>query len=149
MVDADTTEVDETSRGLPPNAQIRWQVGLLAAIVFSLLSLYPQVHLWVTHSNSWQQAIAYNQGLGDEVAYAAYVNALIEGKPRRNDPYTGRDDSSYTRLPESLFSIQFVPAYTIALPARALGISATTAFILLTPIIAFGPVCWSFGCFLF
>jgi hypothetical protein len=138
MVNADTTEVDETSQGLVPNAQVRWHLGLLAAIVFSLLSFYPQVHLWVTQSNSWQHAIAYNQGLGDEVAYAAYVNALIEGKPRRNDPYTGRDDSSDTRLPESLFSIQFVPAYTIALPARALGISATTAFILLTPIIAFG-----------
>jgi hypothetical protein len=138
MVDPDTTKVDELSRALHPKAQVRWQLGLLAAIVFSLLSLYPQIHLWVTHSNSWQQAIAYNQGLGDEVAYAAYVNALIDGRPRRNDPYTGRGDSSDTRLPESLFSIQFVPAYAIALPARALGISATTAFILLTPVVAFG-----------
>jgi hypothetical protein len=138
MVNADTTEVHETSRGLPPKAQIRWQFGLAAATVFSLLSLYPQVHLWITQSYSWQHAIAYNQGLGDEVAYAAYVNALIEGKPRRNDPYTGRGDSSDTQLPESLFSIQFVPAYSIALPARALGISATTAFILLTPVVALG-----------
>src|ERR1043165_5101525 len=135
MVNADTTEVHETSRGLPPKAQIRWQFGLAAATVFSLLSLYPQVHLWITQSYSWQHAIAYNQGLGDEVAYAAYVNALIEGKPRRNDPYTGRGDSSDTRLPESLFSIHFVAAYAEGLTARALGISATTAFNLLTPVI--------------
>ena len=33
--------------------------------------------------------------------------------------------------PESLFSIQFVPAYLIAVPARLLGISSSTAFIAL------------------
>lgn len=102
-----------------------------------LLSLYPQVRLWLTHGEHWNDAIAYNQGLGDEVAYAAYVNALIEGRPRRNDPYTGRDDRQNAPQPESLFSIQFIPAYAVALPARALGMSATTAFIVLTPLMAF------------
>jgi hypothetical protein len=77
--------------------------------------------------------LAYNHGLGDEVAYAAYVNSLIAGRPRLNDPYTGRDGSQ----PESLFSIQFVPAYTIALTARAFGLSSTEAFMLLTPVAAF------------
>jgi len=137
MVKSETTEVIEATTGPQPNEEVRWRWGLLAAIVFSLLSIYPQIHLWITRSESWHQTIAYNQGLGDEVAYAAYVNALIEGKPRRHDPYTGRGDSSDTRLPESLFSIQFVPAYAIALPARALGLSATTAFILVTPVVAF------------
>ena len=122
----------ERSRGM----FVQWRLGLFAAIVFSLLSLYPQVHLWVTRNDSWQHTIAYNQGLGDEVAYAAYVNALIEGRPRRNDPYTGRADSSDSPLPESLFSIQFIPAYAIALPARALGASATTAFMFVTPVVA-------------
>ncbi|HKR02284.1 MAG TPA: hypothetical protein VJT09_16520, partial [Pyrinomonadaceae bacterium] len=37
-----------------------------------------------------------------------------------------------------LFSIQFVPAYMIALPARLFHFSASTSFILLTVIIAFG-----------
>jgi hypothetical protein len=119
------------------NARIEWRWGLLAACVLTLLSLYPQVHLWLSRGEYWQHAVAYNQGLGDEVAYAAYVNALIDGRPRRNDPYTGRDDRRYAPLPESLFSIQFVPAYAIALPARALGISATTAFMFLTPLVAF------------
>jgi hypothetical protein len=119
------------------NTRIEWRWGLLAASVLVLLSLYPQFHLWLNRGESWQHAVAYNQGLGDEVAYAAYVNALIDGRPRRNDPYTGRDHRPHTPLPESLFSIQFVPAYAIALPARALGISATTAFMFLTPLVAF------------
>jgi len=117
-------------------SRIAWRWGLLAATVVTLLSLCPQFHLWVTGHESWRNAVAYNQGLGDEVAYAAYVNALIDGRPRRNDPYTGRDDKPNTPLPESLFSIQFVPAYALALPARALGISATTAFMILTPLVA-------------
>ena len=120
-----------------PNTQIEWRWGLLAASVLMLLSLYPQFHLWLNRGESWQHAVAFNQGLGDEVAYAAYINALIDGRPRRNDPYTGRDDRPHRPLPESLFSIQFVPAYAIALPARALGISATTAFMFLTPLVAF------------
>jgi hypothetical protein len=56
---------------------------------------------------------------------------LIEGRPRRNDPYTGHDDSPGQPQPESLFSIQFVPAYMIALPARALGLRTSPAFIAL------------------
>jgi len=119
------------------NTRIEWRWGLLAASVLTLLSLYPQFHLWSNRGESWEHAVAYNQGLGDEVAYAAYVNALIDGRPRRNDPYTRRDDRAHAPLPESLFSIQFVPAYAIALPARALGMSATTAFMFLTPLVAF------------
>ena len=117
--------------------KIRWSWGVVAACAMMLLSLYPQLRLWLTHGEHWKDAVAYNQGLGDEVAYAAYINALIEGRPRRNDPYTGRDDRPSAPQAESLFSIQFVPAYAIALPARALGISATTAFIVLTPLMAF------------
>ena len=120
-----------------PLRRIKWRWGILAAGVFTLLSVYPQIYMWMSRGGNWQHAIAYNEGLGDEVAYAAYINALIEGRPRRNDPYTGRDDRPDAPLPESLFSIQFVPAYALALPARALGISATTAFIFLTPLVAF------------
>lgn len=103
----------------------------------ALLSLYPQFQLWFSQGENWKDAVAYNQGLGDEVAYAAYVNALIEGRPRRNDPYTGLVQQPDSPQPESLFSIQFVPAYAVALPARVLGISATTAFVFLTPLMAF------------
>jgi hypothetical protein len=115
----------------------RAKFGILAAFAISLLSFYPQLQFW-TARGEISEAVAYNQGLGDEVAYASYLNALIEGKPRRGDPYTGRYDSAERRQPESLFSIQFLPAYAIAVPARFLGISASKVFIILTPIVAFG-----------
>ncbi len=117
------------------NKTIRWRWGLIAAFAMMLLSLFPQLHLWWERGSQWNgsQAFFYT----DESAYAAYVNALIDGRPRRNDPYSGRDDTPESPLPESLFSIQFVPAYLVALPARALGLSTATAFILITPLVAF------------
>jgi hypothetical protein len=136
----DSVEADNAGQVLEVSTAgetIKWRWGILAACVLTLLSVYPQFYLWLNRGGHWQHAIAYNAGLGDEVAYAAYVNALIDGRPRRNDPYTGRDDRPDAPLPESLFSIQFVPAYALALPARVLGISATTAFIFLTPLVAF------------
>lgn len=129
-------KIEHTNGSVSGEANIRWRLGILAAFAMTLLSLYPQVQLWLSHGQHWKNAIAYNQGLGDEVAYAAYVNALIEGRPRRNDPYTGRVDQLNAPQPESLFSIQFIPAYAIALPARALGLSATAAFIILAPLMA-------------
>jgi len=59
------------------------------------------------------------------------MNALMDGRVRKNDPFDGRVSTPNAPLPESTFSIQFVPAYAIALPARILGISASTAFIVL------------------
>ena len=115
----------------------QWKWGLLAAVFMTLLSLYPQVHFWVIRGSQWNGSYAVMEGVGDELAYSAYINALISGRPRRNDPYTGLDDRKEEAQPESLFSIQFVPAYLIALAARALGISASTAFIVLTPFAAF------------
>jgi len=66
--------------------EIEWRWGLLAASLLALLSVYPQFHLWFNRGEYSQSVVAYNQGLGDEVAYAAYVKALIDGRPRRNDP---------------------------------------------------------------
>ncbi|HKO44705.1 MAG TPA: hypothetical protein VJU84_15610 [Pyrinomonadaceae bacterium] len=68
--------------------------------------------------------------------YSAYINALIDGRPRRNDPSTGQDHTKKNPLPESLFSVQFAPAYVIALIAQVLGASASTAFIVLTAVAA-------------
>jgi glycopeptide antibiotics resistance protein len=73
----------------------------------------------------WQGAYANNYN--DEVAYASYLRALIDGRPRKNDPYTGRDDAPDSPQPESLFSIQFAAPYSIAIPARILSVSASTA----------------------
>jgi hypothetical protein len=94
-----------------------------------LLSLIPQFHLWLVRGRDWNGAYVSPQG--DELFYSAYINALIDGRTRKNDPFGGKDSSASAPLPESIFSIQFVPAYAIALPARTFGVSASTAFIVL------------------
>ena len=100
--------------------KLRWRFGLIAAIFLAIFSLYPQMKLWYVRGGEWQGNYAYNDI--DEVAYASYVKALADGRPRKNDPYTGRDDSPQTPQKESLFSIQFAAPYTLAIPARSFGI---------------------------
>lgn len=119
--------------------QLRWHWGLLAAAAVTLLSLLPQIDLWFARGAHFSGEYAYIDT--DEVAYSAYVNALVDGRPRRNDPYTGRDDRKDAPQPESLFSIQFIPAYTVALPARLLGLSTATTFIVLIALAAFASSC--------
>ncbi|MCA1612985.1 MAG: hypothetical protein LC800_02285 [Acidobacteria bacterium] len=99
------------------------------------LSLYPQVRLWRERGAEWngEYALFYS----DEPFYAAYVNALRAGRPRRNDAYSGRDRAGAGPLPESILSAQFVAGYAVALPARLFGLSTATAFILLAPLVAF------------
>ncbi len=101
----------------------------IGAIV--LLALLPQILLW---TGEWHGS--YFVSNYDEPAYSAYVNSLMQGRPRKNDPFLGRSDGPETPQPETLYSIQFIPAYFIALPAKALGLSVSTAFILLAIFIA-------------
>jgi hypothetical protein len=105
--------------------RLRWRFGIIAGIFLAIFSLYPQFKLWYVRGAEWQGAYAYNDI--DEVAYASYLRALIDGRPRKNDPYTGRDDSAETPQPESLFSIQFVAPYIVAIPARLVGMPASWA----------------------
>jgi hypothetical protein len=112
----------------------RWKWCALSSMAMVLLSLMPQIHLWVIRGLDWNGA--YVSAQGDEPLYSAYVNALIDGRTRKNDPFGGKDSSASAPLPESLFSIQFVPAYLVALPARAFGASASTAFIVLIGVAA-------------
>ena len=109
--------------------RVEWKWGALVALAMTVIGLYPQINLWIARGSEWQGSYALTQG--DEVMYSAYVNALIDGRPRRNDPFNGRDVLPGHPSYESINSIQFVPAYLVALPARALGLSASTAFILL------------------
>jgi hypothetical protein len=106
---------------------MKLRFGIAAGIFLVVFSLYPQLKLWYVRGGEWQGNYAYNDI--DEVAYASYVKALIDGRPRKNDPYTGRDDSPEHPQPESLFSIQFAAPYTLALPARVLGVGAPWAMI--------------------
>lgn len=120
-----------------------WKWALWAAVAVTLLSLCPQLLMWGSRGEQWNGS--YAEFHGDEWVYSAYVQALIDGRPRRSDPYTGRDDRPDNPQPESLFSIQFLPAYLIAIPARLLGISSSTAFIglgVLAPFFACLTIFW-------
>ena len=121
-----------------PARTIRWRLGLAAAGALALVALVPQFHLWAVRGRAWQGA--YASVHPDETAYCTYINGLILGRPRRSDAYAGLDDRLGTPQPESLFSIQFLPAYVVALPARLLHVPATTAFILLAPLAACAAV---------
>lgn len=106
-----------------------------ASLIAAILAVYPQYNLQKIRGAEFQGAFASCDL--DEMAYASYVQALIDGRPRKNDPYTGRDESAETPQPESLFSIQFVPAYAVAVPARILGFSASEAMPIVSFIAAF------------
>lgn len=115
--------------------KLRWRFGIIAGIFLAIFSLYPQMNLLYLRGDAWNGQYAYNDI--DEAAYASYVRALIDGRPRKNDPYSGADDSPENPQPESLFSIQFAAPYTIALPARALGIGTPWAMTLSGALAAF------------
>src|SRR5205085_11900857 len=112
------------------NLRPRWRIGVFVAAVMALLAFYPQLSLWHKRGTDYQGEFVSFSG-GDEEAYAAYVNALRDGRPRRNDPFTGRDAELAATNTVSLFLIQFTRAYAVALPARRCGLSTATAFILL------------------
>jgi hypothetical protein len=105
--------------------KLRWRFGVIAAVFLAIFCLYPQFKMFYMRGGEWNGHYAYNDI--DEVAYASYVRALVDGRPRKNDPYTGRDQTPETPQPESLFSIQFAAPYTIAIPARILGIGTPWA----------------------
>ncbi len=115
--------------------KLRWRFGIIAGLFLAVFSLYPQMKMIYLRGADWQGHYAYNDI--DEVAYASYLKALIDGRPRKNDPYTGRDDSADHPQPESLFSIQFAGPYTIAIPARILGVGAPWAMTLAGALAAF------------
>lgn len=112
--------------------RVRWRWGLLVSVVLMLVALFPQVHFIVNRRHEWHGANAITHP--DEVAYSAYLASLIRGNPRRYDPYTRR--GAQGEASESLFSIQMVPAYAVALPARWLGASASVAFMILPALCA-------------
>jgi hypothetical protein len=112
-----------------------WVFAFVAGLFLAVFSAYPQIKLHYNSEQGTNGHYAYNDI--DEVAYASYLKALIDGRPRKNDPYTGRDESAASPQPESLFSIQFASPYLVAVPARILSISAPTAMLLAGILAAF------------
>jgi len=112
----------------------RWKPGIVAGIVVVVVTAIPQLNMAFRGGSDWQGSYALIDY--DELAYSSYVHSLIEGRPRRNDPYVSAEDPG-KEVEENLFSVQFLPAYAVALPARILGLTTSTAFILLLPLMAF------------
>lgn len=107
----------------------RWALGV--ACVTALLAILPTLQVWAARGGALADADASFSS--DEVAYCAYINALLDGRPRRADPYTGDDAPAH----ESLFSIQFVPPYAIVGLARLTRLDAPQVFILLNLVVPF------------
>jgi MFS family permease len=105
----------------------KYKAALLVCLAMVLLSMIPQIHLWLVRGMEWNGAYVIIQG--DEPYYSAYINSLLDGRTRRNDPYGAKDDTAAAPLPESTFSIQFIPAYVISSIARLFRASASTAMI--------------------
>jgi hypothetical protein len=117
------------------DCKTRWRFGVLAALAVTLVAFAPQLYFSLSKGSHWNGA--YAQTHGDESVYASYLNALIDGRPRRNNPYSGRDDSPEHPAAESYLSVQFLPPVLIATTARLVTVSSTKAFMALTVITAF------------
>lgn len=113
----------------------RWLLGIAVGIILTIFAVYPQINLKNLRGADFQGAFASCDL--DEMAYASYLQAIIDGRPRKNDPYTGRDHSAETPQPESLFSIQFFPAYLVGVPARISGLSASQMMPIISAFSAF------------
>ena len=104
----------------------RRRYGLLAAAIVTLIAISPQLYFCFLRGTQWNGG--YAQTHGDESVYAAYLNALIDGRPRRNNPYTGRDDSPQP-VAESYLSVQPFPPVLLAKIARLTHLSTAKIFI--------------------
>ena len=96
-----------------------WALATLPILFFAL---GPQIILWYDRGAQWQGQFATFHA--DEYLYSAYLNSLIEGRPRRNDPFTGGPGSEKQSLPETAFSIQFLPPSILASAAKVFRLSA-------------------------
>ena len=110
----------------------RRRYSLLAATAVTLIAIAPQLYFCFLRGSQWNGG--YAQTHGDESVYAAYLNSLIDGRPRRNNPYTGRDDQ---QLAESYLSVQALPPFLIARFARLTHLSTAKVFMGLTALAAF------------
>jgi hypothetical protein len=112
-----------------------WLWASLTGLLFAAVALAPQFDLLNERGTNWNGVYAVSEF--DELAYMAYVQNVIDGKPRRSSPFSGRIDDARTPQKESLFSIQFFSTYPLALTARVLGLSGSQAMILLSAAVGF------------
>lgn len=118
---------DEESRARESHSR---RFAWLCVAATLCVGILPLVALPLSRGAAWNGALPYVEM--DELTYASYDNALASGRPRRNDPFTGRDEETATTRAESFSSVQFIPAYALASIARSLGWQMATVFALLT-----------------
>ena len=111
----------------------------LAVSVLAIITSIPQIYLCYQRGSDWNGGLAYLDS--DEFPYLAYVNALVDGRPRRADPLTGTNRHEF----ENLYSIQFLPPYALALTARTFHVSARVMFIVLLPLVTIASGLAIFG----
>jgi hypothetical protein len=111
---------------------VRWRYGVFVGAFLALLSLYPQFYLKYHRGEDYNGAAFFFDT--DEAAYASYLQALIDGRPRNNDVYSGKGTPQEY---ETFMTIQFLPAYTVSIPARLLGVSSETVFPFVSVVCAF------------
>ena len=111
--------------------RIRWKFGILAGLAVVLVTMIPQVRLWIDRGGEGYGAYAIVDP--DELAYSGYLNCIVNGKSRRSDPSLGCASTEH----ETYFSIQFVPTYALAAVAKLFGLSTATVFIVVSPLFAF------------
>ena len=104
--------------------------ALIPTAIVLFLAIYPQLNIWLVKGSAWNGAFVVSNY--DEVAYSGYVNALIEGRPRKSDPFIGQDNIAG----ETLYSIQAVPRTRSRSRLWAFGLSAASAFVILNFLIA-------------
>jgi hypothetical protein len=111
--------------------RIRWKFGILAGLAVVLVTMIPQLSLWIDLRGVGHGAYAIVDP--DELAYSGYLNSIVNGKSRRSDPFLGGASTEH----ETYFSIQFVPTYALSSVAKLFGLSTATVFIVVTPLFAF------------
>ena len=95
--------------------RIRWKFGILAGLAVVLVTMIPQLSVWIERGAEGHGAFAIVDP--DELAYSGYLNMIVNGKSRRNDPFLGGASTEH----ETYFSIQFIPTYVPAFVAKLFG----------------------------
>jgi hypothetical protein len=113
-------------------SKIRWRYGILVGVFLALLSLYPQFYLALQRGENYNGATFYYDY--DEPLYASYLQAVIDGRGRKNDFYSG---SGAPQKNETYMTIQFIAPYLVALPAHILGATSEEAFLFVSVVCAF------------
>jgi len=111
-----------------------WRFGVLAALAVVFVTSIPQLNLIIRRGHNWHGSYALIDF--DELTYSAYLNGLINGRGRKSNPFSDLHEESSSRS-ENYYSIQFVPAYATLFFSRLLRLSASTTFILISPLMAF------------